>query len=106
MDKDKYTQKYIDYLTSNEWKLKAQERQRIDGYKCQLCGSPKGDSILQVHHITYRTLYHEDIYKDLITLCIPCHKNIHKMMNRITDEHGTRGWRDTLSISNIANKLD
>ena len=106
MNNDYYTKKYIDYLTSNEWKLKAQERQRIDGYKCQLCGSPKEDSILQVHHFTYKNLYREDIYKDLVTVCKPCHKKLHNMMNRITNEHGQHGWKDTLTVSNVSKDIN
>lgn len=92
---------YPEYLQSEQWKQKVQQRAEIDKYRCCMCGSAGTmTNKLQCHHISYRTIYHEDVYKDILTLCENCHKSVHTMMNRITDQKGTRGWKDTLTISN------
>lgn len=64
---------YEDYLKSPEWQQKRSERLRLDGYKCQRCGRPMD---LQVHHLTYNNIGHENIYTDLITLCKRCHEAV------------------------------
>lgn len=94
------SKQYEEYITSEEWRKKAQERAKIDGYQCQMCGS-KGtmNNKLQCHHFTYRTFPNENIWKDLITLCTNCHKSVHKMMNRYTAPN-VHGWRDELKIAN------
>lgn len=92
---------YNEYLKSDEWRRKAQARAQIDRYMCCMCGC-RGTQLnpLQAHHVSYRNIYHEDISKDILTLCRNCHKAVHIMMNRITDpEKGTHGWKDTLPIT-------
>lgn len=66
---------YRQYIRSDEWEKKREERLKKDGYKCQECGTAKN---LEVHHITYERLGNEDI-NDLITLCKECHENIHRI---------------------------
>ena len=92
---------YPEYLQSEQWKQKVQQRAEIDNFQCCMCGS-RGtmNNKLNCHHITYRNIYHEDVYKDLLTLCENCHKSVHIMMNRITDKNGRKGWKDSLSLSN------
>lgn len=73
----------------------------IDGYQCVMCGCRGTTTIpLEVHHITYRNIGNEDVYKDLLTLCRSCHRNVHIMMNRTTgyNADGTpkRGWKDDI----------
>lgn len=92
---------YDEYLRSSAWKAKALERARIDNYRCQMCGA-EGTELnrLQVHHFTYRNLYHEDVGKDLVTVCDVCHRGIHRLMSRVTDPvTKQRGWKDTLPLS-------
>lgn len=70
-----YYTDYDEYLRSSAWKAKALERARIDNYRCQMCGcSGTMNNKLQCHHLSYRNLYHEDVDKDLITLCDVCHR--------------------------------
>lgn len=91
---------YSEYLKSEEWRQKARQRMEIDGYRCQMCGSSGTmNNRLQCHHLTYRHLYNEDVWKDLLTLCTNCHKAVHAMMNRRTapDRHG---WKDELKVAN------
>lgn len=90
-------EKYRKYLQSDTWKAISRKRYEIDGYKCCMCGCC-GTSLnpLEVHHLSYRHLYHEEnrIYEDLITLCHCCHKQIHRAMERITSPDGRKGWKD------------
>ena len=37
---------------------------------------------MQVHHITYERLGHENAYTDLVTVCGSCHKKLHNYYNR------------------------
>lgn len=67
--------RYLDYVRSEEWAKKAEQRRAIDGHKCAMCGSTER---LHVHHLHYRTLRNEDVEKDLITLCEACHRDVHK----------------------------
>jgi 5-methylcytosine-specific restriction endonuclease McrA len=93
---------YYDYLESEEWKSKAAERLKIDGYTCQGCGCRgTNDNRLQIHHLTYRNVGHESVYADLVSLCRNCHIRIHNIMNRVTDENGRRGWNDIEQVPKI-----
>ena len=75
---------YNRYIRSDAWKQKERERMAVDDNKCVMCGRPseKTRHGLQVHHITYRNLGHEDVMTDLVTLCAPCHKKMHYYLNR------------------------
>lgn len=66
---------YKQYLKSPEWQKKRSERLKLDDYKCQRCGRPFD---LEVHHITYRNIFNEDIASDLITLCSKCRREIER----------------------------
>lgn len=86
-------EEYARYLMSDHWKEVARKRLEIDGYKCQSCGSYGTETNkIQVHHLTYKTLGHENPYTDTVCCCGNCHKNIHSLMARITDENGGRMW--------------
>ena len=47
-----------------------------DDYKCQCCKTKK--SILNAHHIIYRSKGGADMLDNLITLCEDCHKKLHR----------------------------
>ncbi len=64
---------YLEYLTTQEWRTKADASKARDDYTCKRCGSKK---YLQTHHITYKRLYNERD-EDLTTLCNDCHKYVH-----------------------------
>jgi hypothetical protein len=66
---------YAEYLKSAEWQAKRNERLRVDNYTCQRCGGKRN---LQVHHLTYANIGHEDVHNDLITMCKDCHEDIEK----------------------------
>lgn len=88
-------QEYEVYLKSQEWREKCEQRRAIDGGRCVVCGC-KGtpNNELEVHHISYRAIGHEDVFTDLVTLCRNCHKNAHLLMNRVTSPNGRHGWKD------------
>lgn len=88
--------RYIEYMKSDKWRSIARRRMEIDNYTCQGCGC-RGTStnVLEVHHLSYKHIYHEEswVYEDLVCLCHGCHKNLHRIMERITNEQGRRGWK-------------
>ena len=92
---------YNEFLKTDTWKQIARKRAAIDGYRCCMCGSiGTMNNPLQVHHVTYRHIGgNEDVYRDLVTLCRSCHRSVHIMMNRITDETGKRGWKDSMPLA-------
>lgn len=89
----KRSQEYLNYIMSDSWKEKCNQRMKIDGYVCQCCGSRgTNKNPLQIHHFHYGNFKHEDIYKDLITLCKSCHESQHNLLRRITAADGGRMW--------------
>lgn len=110
-----------EYYKSPSWAAKRSERLKIDGFKCAKCGFTRA---LEVHHINYERIFHEDVSRDLITLCKKCHKQIEAQKNEInpvreiTENHSVyfagkiskNGWRtgwgelifeDTENIENL-----
>ena len=71
---------YLDYMKSENWRNKANERLEIDNYMCVLCGC-MGE--LEVHHISYKRLTCEDVYKDLVSVCPRCHVLLHNYYRRV-----------------------
>jgi len=47
---------------------------RRDGWRCQSCGAMAN---LEVHHKELRSQSGDDSEQNLITLCTPCHANVH-----------------------------
>lgn len=75
---------YLEYMKSEAWAEKKRQRMEIDHNCCVMCGRPaeKTKSGLQVHHVTYKRLGHEDVYNDLCALCASCHLKIHRYYDR------------------------
>ncbi len=83
------TEEYKNYVRSREWKRKKLERLAIDDYRCVMCGRHISRcSTLQVHHITYKNLGHENALADLCTVCGSCHKKLHNYYNRRRTNNG------------------
>lgn len=84
------TQQYQDYMRSDEWEDKKQERIAMDG-GCVMCGRPISRiRSVQVHHITYARLGNENVLTDLCTLCGSCHKKIHAYRKLKQPEQSTQ----------------
>lgn len=63
----------------NEQKLVRLQRARDeafrrDGWRCRVCGSP---SQLHAHHVRRRSQGGRDEASNLLTVCAPCHRDIH-----------------------------
>ena len=52
---------------------------RRDSWRCQSCGTM---SNLEVHHKQFRSHEGDDSEENLITLCAPCHHEIHQLAKR------------------------
>lgn len=65
---------------STEWKWRRREAIIRDDYTCQECGAeggPKGDTRLEVHHITPVSEGGSNGKENLVTLCDSCHTGRH-----------------------------
>lgn len=67
---------YFQFLHSPEWRLISEERKRLDGNKCSICGSTEE---LEVHHLEYENDKRYGILRlsKLTTLCHKCHQKEH-----------------------------
>ena len=83
------SKEYVEYMKSDEWQKMKHSRLEIDHYSCVMCGYSKKPEILMVHHLNYKRLGHEDVWKDLVTLCPICHRKVHRMLKR-KQEPGTK----------------
>lgn len=94
-------EKYREYLKSDKWREIAHKRYLIDKGVCQCCGTRgTANNPIECHHLSYSHLYHEEsrIYEDLVSLCRVCHKGLHRIMERVTNEDGRRGWKSNPRI--------
>lgn len=66
--------KYYEYLDSEQWRQKRNRILARDNYRCQKCGSAIN---LRVHHIRYPQEIGTEQDDDLITLCDSCHTYVH-----------------------------
>lgn len=76
---------YQDYLKTEHWKQRRASKLEAAGHRCQLCGA---DGPLEVHHLTYANLFHEQD-ADLIVVCRSCHGK----------QHGYFGEEDMLDFN-------
>ena len=74
-----YSNEYLTYMNSEQWRYTRQKRIDLDGGRCVMCGAW---TALEVHHLHYKNLGHENIVKDLVTVCADCHKKIHRLYDR------------------------
>ena len=81
---------YRKYLQSQKWQEKRKkvfERALKNANStnrfgvCEKCGYQPWRPILQVHHLTYERVFHEEI-EDLILLCPKCYKKHNKGGNK------------------------
>ena len=79
-----HSAEYDAYIKSEAWQHKRELRLKIDDYKCVMCGRPaeKCRNGLTVHNIRYQNLGRENVWKDLCSLCFPCHDKLHRYYER------------------------
>ncbi len=86
------TAQYLNYLKSPEWQVvRSRILIRANG-ACEKCETPQ--SVLEVHHLTYARLEHEDD-SDLEALCRDCH--IKADIRRADDARYDRGLETWVS---------
>lgn len=61
------------YYKTPHWRRMAFLRKELDGFQCVQCKSREN---LQTHHWRYN-LFSENVQRDLITVCKPCHDILH-----------------------------
>ena len=67
---------YKEYLLSKEWKSKRLKILQRSGGVCEICNTKRA---YQVHHITYKRVYKENL-SDLIAICGICHQAEHNLL--------------------------
>lgn len=67
-------EEYAQYLLTDEWRDKRQRVLERDRHVCQACLQNRAT---QVHHTTYAHIFHEPLF-ELISVCVPCHENLHQ----------------------------
>jgi len=73
---------YKEYLKSSKWFDLKKQRLSIDEFTCQQCGTRIDFINSHCHHITYQRLYIENIYQDLVSVCVQCHNEIHEFYRK------------------------
>lgn len=63
-----HSDEYLNYLESEEWKIRREEILERDNHTCVLCNGPAE----QVHHKTYAHLGNE-YDEELVSVCKACH---------------------------------
>ena len=77
---------YATYLRSRHWKeLREEFIDEIAFATCFICGNEPPEQYLQLHHIDYSRIGHEEI-EDLVLLCTWCHKKLHKRVKNRTSQ--------------------
>ncbi len=71
-----FLQKKKRYLQSDKWQKIRLKVLKRDHYQCLLCGNGVPQTTLNVHHITYKNIFKENL-EDLKLLCEQCHENLH-----------------------------
>jgi 5-methylcytosine-specific restriction endonuclease McrA len=66
---------YHYYLTTSEWRAKADAVLARANYRCEGCGQRPAT---QVHHLTYDHVGTEFLF-ELVALCRPCHRRLHEV---------------------------
>ena len=67
------------YFLSSEWQTIKDRIYKRDNYQCQLCLAGIPNTILNVHHKTYKDLFKEQD-NQLVTLCQSCHTSLHQKL--------------------------
>lgn len=62
-------------LDFDSYKLLRLQVLRRDGWRCQYCGTI---SNLEIHHQQFRSRSGDDSDRNLITLCLHCHRQVHR----------------------------
>ncbi len=73
------TSAYRMRLESLDWRLIRNTRLKMDGYRCQICGT--FEKKLEIHHIIPWRISHNDELDNLMTVCRKCHMGLERSWN-------------------------
>lgn len=77
---------YLAYMDSPAWAKKSQKCRERAGWRCQKCGCKPAKHLLHSHHKSYKRLFREIVWLDLIALCAcpqhRCHQKEHEKKRR------------------------
>lgn len=73
-----FKEKYLLYLRSEEWLKIRLAMLKFYNFTCNRCKLKKHYKQLQVHHRTYKNVFHEEP-EDLELICKKCHEKEHKI---------------------------
>jgi DNA-directed RNA polymerase subunit RPC12/RpoP len=73
---------YLEYLKSDHWREFSKALKEQLGYRCEECGLQAEPEFINVHHLHYRTLWHES-REDVKVYCERCHFNWHILARRM-----------------------
>lgn len=66
-------QAYAEYLQSPRWRSLRSQKLRRNPF-CECCGAK---TTIEVHHLSYKRGWGNELLRDLMTLCYRCHRLIH-----------------------------
>lgn len=86
---------YEDYLKSPEWRQKKKNRLAFDNWQCAFCHAELNEHY-ETHHLNYIRLGHEDIERDIVSVCYTCHKDFHNRWQKSNywDQSPISHWKD------------
>lgn len=90
------TSDYLNYLKSDAWKAKREQRVLLSKNRCEACAKKEN---LRVHHLTYSRIYREEM-DDLMTLCDACHTTIEAAI--VSKLLPRKGENNALRVASIA----
>lgn len=97
---------YYDFMQSNDWKVQSFRIKKRDGFTCRLCGATKMP--VEAHHLRYLEDFTQVPDKDIITLCIECHRNLHiakvELKNSLAQEYDYRNIQKVISLLKLQSK--
>lgn len=82
---------YSEYLLSPHWRNTRNSALALAGYCCADCGATDR---LEVHHLHYDSVGHENIETDLRVLCHDCHQEEHTRPQWRRTRNGNWMWSD------------
>jgi hypothetical protein len=91
-------QEYEARMLHPTWQQLRNQRLTIDNHRCAACNRSSEEIRLECHHRHYKTFWHEDVHRDLLTLCVQCHEAVTNVIRGI--RYDKRGTPDVTEIQN------
>ena len=76
-----------------------------DNYTCQCCKRKFAPNELHVHHIIWKSKGGTDVVTNLMTVCAPCHKDIHAGKKTLGVKETASSFKEAAGVSAMKNSL-